>query len=292
MVWQSLVRSWLQQQVRQTAYQAVDAARQRAEQTASQPAGPCDVGLVLALGIEAGGLVDLLSESVTTKGAGLLIRQGRLKSRSVVVVESGVGLTAAARGTQALIAGHRPAWVISAGFAGGLDARMRPGDIVMADGLVSDAGKRLTIDLKMPAESLAQSGLHVGRLVTTDAVLYRPADKRAFGQKHQALAVDMESWAVAEVCRQSKTRFLAIRVISDAVDDELPADVERLARQTTRAARLGAAAGAIFRRPSSVKDMLKLKEEAMIASDRLARFLAGIIEQLVPPNGSTAVTEP
>lgn len=292
MVWQSLVRSWLQQQVRQTAYQAVGAARQRAEQSATQPGGPCDVGLVFALGIESGGLVDLLADSVTTKGADFLIRQGQLHFRSVVVVEGGVGSLAAARAAQALIAGHRPTWVISAGFAGGLDPSLQRGDILMADSLAADEGRRLKIDLKMPAEALATPGLHVGRLVTTDAVLHRPADKRALGQTHQALAVDMESWAVGEVCRQAKTRFLAIRVISDAVDDELPADVERLARQTTRAARWGAAAGAVFRRPSSVKDMLKLKEEALIASDRLARFLAGIIVQLVPAHESASRAEP
>lgn len=282
MVWQSLVRSWLQQQVRQSAYQAVDAARQQAEDVASQPAGPCDVGLVFALGIESGGLVDLLSEQLTTSGPGFIVRQGMLQARSVVLVEAGVGTTAAARGTQALLAGHRPMWVVSAGFAGGLDPRVRRGDIIMADSIVGGDGRRLAIDLKLPAEAMATPGLHVGRLVTADAVLFRPGDKRALGEQQQALAVDMESWAVGEVCRQAKTRFLAIRVISDAVDDELPADVERLARQNTPAARLGAAAGAIFRRPSSVKDMLKLKEEALIGSDRLARFLAGIVVQLAP----------
>ncbi len=288
MVWQSLVRTWLQQQVRQSASQAVNAARQRAGDAASAPAAPCQVGLVFALGIESGGLVDLLSETSTIQGAELTIRQGTLQSRSVVVAEAGVGSLAAARATQALLAGHRPQWVISAGFAGGLNARLARGDIVMADSLAGPDGRRLTVDLKMPAEATATPGLHVGRLVTTDAVIFRPADKRALGEQHQALAVDMESWTIGEVCRQAKTRFLAIRVISDAVDDELPADVERLARQTTRAARLGAAAGAIFRRPSSMKDMLKLKEEALIASDRLARFLAGIIVQLVPPREPAA----
>lgn len=282
MVWQSLIRTWLQQQVRQSAYQAVDAARGRAEQAASQPARQCDVGLVFALGIESGGLVDLLSEQLTTSGPGFIVRQGMLQARSVVLVEAGVGTTAAARGTQALLAGHRPMWVVSAGFAGGLDPRVRRGDIIMADSIAGGDGRRLAIDLKLPAEAMATPGLHVGRLVTADAVLFRPGDKRTLGEQQQALAVDMESWAVGEVCRQAKTRFLAIRVISDAVDDELPADVERLARQNTPAARLGAAAGAIFRRPSSVKDMLKLKEEALIGSDRLARFLAGIVVQLAP----------
>ena len=150
----------------------------------------------------------------------------------------------------------------------------------MANSLIDRDGRRLAIDLKLDPEKTVAKGLHIGPCVTTDRILYRPKDKRLLGEKSQAIAVDMESWAVGDVCRQSKIPFLAARVISDAVDDELPRDVEALARQTSVAGRFGAVAGAIFRRPSSIKDMLKLREDALVFSDRLARFLAGVIEQL------------
>jgi adenosylhomocysteine nucleosidase len=301
-VWQAFVRSWIQQQVRQTAAEAIRSAREAPGKTGSdpptanqsQPQTPderradCDVGFVFALGIEAGGLEDLLQGVMTTRAADLTVREGLLHARRVALVTSGVGQLAAARGTQALIAGHRPSWVISAGFAGGLDPRLKKGDIVMADSLVSTDGRRLTIDLKISPEALATNKrLHVGACADSPVILPRPDDKRALGRRSGALSVDMESWAVGEVCRQAKTRFLSIRVISDAVDDELPPDVETLARQKTTASRLGAAAGAVFRRPSSVKDMLQLKEDALVLTDRLARFLSGIVEQLVParPDG-------
>jgi adenosylhomocysteine nucleosidase len=100
------------------------------------------------------------------------------------------------------------------------------------------------------------------------------------GQQHEALAVDMESMAVADVCRQEQVRCLSIRVISDAVDQALPKDIDYLVTRKTLAGRIGAAAGAAVRRPSSIKDMWQLKEDALVASDRLAKFLAGIIGQL------------
>ncbi|HWB14220.1 MAG TPA: hypothetical protein VG826_33645 [Pirellulales bacterium] len=294
-MWQAFLRSWIQQQVRQTAAEAVRSAREAAGETGSRAAagtqGPppgsadrsCDVGFVFALGVEAGGLEDLLEGVVTTRARDLTVREGLLRGRRVAVVTSGVGQLAATRGTQALIAGHRPSWVISAGFAGGLDPCLKKGDIVMADALVATDGRRLTIDLKIPPEVVAASKrLHVGTCADSPAIVRRPDDKRELGRRRGALAVDMESWAVGEVCRQAKTRFLSIRVISDAVDEELPPDVETLARQKTTASRLGAAAGAILRRPSSVKDMLRLKEDALVFTDRLARFLAGVVEQLVP----------
>lgn len=282
-MWQTFVRSWVQRQVRQTASEAIRAAKDGQRRPAASPSPvTCDVGFVFALGIEAGGLEDLLQGVVTTQAAGFTVREGTLRGRSVVIVATGVGQQAAVRGTQALIAGHRPAWVISAGFAGGLDRRLQRGDILMADALIDTDGRRLAIDLKIdPAAVGADKRLHVGACAASEKILHRPADKEAIGQRCGALAVDMESWAVGEVCRQAKTRFLCIRVISDAVDDALPADVETLARQTTTASRWGAAAGAIFRRPSSVKDLLQLKEDGLVFSDRLARFLAGVVEQLV-----------
>ncbi|HVC93992.1 MAG TPA: hypothetical protein VND64_09895 [Pirellulales bacterium] len=286
MVWQSLIRGWLQQQVRQKAYQTVSeaaGARAAGEGGAASALPRCEVGLVFALSIESGGFEDLLTGVVTMRGAGFVAKQGSLNGRGVVLVESGVGTLDAARGTQALLAGHKPSWIISAGFAGGLDPKLKRGDILMVDSLAEASGRRLAIDIRVDAESLTRTpGIHVGRLLTVDTVVRGPDEKRELGRRHEALAVDMESWAVGEVCRQAKTRFMAVRIISDAVDDELPADVERLARQKTRAGLFGAATGAVFRRPSSVKDMLRLKEEALVASDRLAKFLSGMITQLVP----------
>jgi adenosylhomocysteine nucleosidase len=90
----------------------------------------------------------------------------------------------------------------------------------------------------------------------------------------------MESFGVATICQREKTRFLSVRVITDSVDRTLPPDIDRLVKRTSTAGRLGAAAGAILRRPASIKDMWQLKEDAIVASERLANFLVGVIRQL------------
>ncbi|MBI2823844.1 MAG: 5'-methylthioadenosine nucleosidase [Planctomycetia bacterium] len=285
-----LVRRWLSQQaqahVRETVAQA---ARQQAGSTQAENSGDatperCDVGIVFALGAEAGGTEDLLADTLTTKGKGFLAHQGTLSGRRVVVVESGAGRLAAARATQALIGAHKPEWVISAGFAGGLNSAVERGGIVIGSEIVDVSGRALSIDLR--GEYAPAARVHVGRLLTVDKIVRAPAEKKALGEQHQALAVDMESWAVGEVCRQDKVRFLAIRVISDAVDDELPKELDRLVMQTSTAGRLGAAAGTLIRRPSSIKDMWRLKEEALVASDALAKFLAQLVRQIVPRDKS------
>ena len=71
-----------------------------------------------------------------------------------------------------------------------------------------------------------------------------------------------------------------MRIISDAVDDELPPEIEKLLDQKSAARRAGAALGAILNRPGSLSEMLKLKEQTLVASDRLAQVLAQLIERL------------
>jgi adenosylhomocysteine nucleosidase len=294
-MWQSLLRNWLMAQAKDRLREAASQASETATASSAQPPpqtaaeqGPpevqreiCHVGVVFAMGIEAGGLADSLAGVVRTQAAGLVFREGGIDGRRVVLVEAGVGREAADRATQALILGHQPRWIISAGYAGGLSDRVAQGDFVLADEIVDAQGHALTIDFKLaPGAMQSMRNVHVGRLLTVDQVVARAEDKRSLGEKHAALAVDMETMGVAEACRREKIRFLSVRVISDAVDRTLPDDIDYLVKRKSTAGRLGAAAGAILRRPSSVKDMWQLKEDALVASDRLAKFLVGVIGQL------------
>jgi adenosylhomocysteine nucleosidase len=184
MVFRHLLRNWLRSAAQREIRQRVAEAAQGQLQTAAEnvegrqsgrPAEPCQLGVVFALGIEAGGLEDLLEGMVTTQGHGLLVREGRLKDRPLALILSGHGRQCAARATEALIAGHRPAWVLSAGFAGGLSPQLKRYDILVADHLVDTAGNQLTIDLQLgPAVPAAARGVHVGRLLTADRVVRLP----------------------------------------------------------------------------------------------------------------------
>jgi adenosylhomocysteine nucleosidase len=197
-----------------------------------------------------------------------------------VLVESGAGRGRAARATHALLDAHRPPRVVSAGFAGGLDPALRHGDLVLADTIVDCQGHHAPLLLAEAASMVPDiSSCRVGRLLAVDRIIRLPGEKRDLGVKHQALACDMESLAVAEVCRQRGVPLLAVRVVSDTADEELPADIEKLLAQASTAARWGTAIGSILRRPSTLKDLLRLRHRAIEASDHLAKFLAEIIRR-------------
>jgi adenosylhomocysteine nucleosidase len=195
----------------------------------------------------------------------------------VAFAESGMGLKLARRATQGLIDGHSPPWIVSAGFSGALQAGMKVGDIVVASSIVDTGGAELSIDLKMPANPAA--GLHVGRLLMVERMVATIDEKQSLGERHGAIAVDMESLAVARICREAKTKFLAVRVISDDLSVDLPKDVLSVVNSSGKV-RWGAIAGAVFKRLGSAQDLWRLREQATGAAERLATFLDGVVVQL------------
>lgn len=236
-----------------------------------------DIGLVCALPIELGAFFDRCEKVRKYSGDDFTFRGGRYDKIRVGAAQSGMGFARARRATHALIDAHSPPWVISCGFSGALVPEAAVGHVVMANAICDQHGNELLIDLKLPDNPKA--GVHVGRMLTADDIVRRVADKKALAEKHQAIAVDMESLAVAQVCRERGVRFLAVRVISDDLSADLPEEILSLVG-STGSVRFGAALGAMWKRPSSVKDMWKLREKAHQAADTLADFLDGVVRQL------------
>ena len=108
----------------------------------------------------------------------------------------------------------------------------------------------LSADLAHAAQQvLAQVALHVGEEAVTEFALHAPrlhtgliasgdrfvsttAECRALQQAlPEALAVEMEGAAVAQVCADYGVSFAALRTISDRADDDAHADFSRFIRQ-------------------------------------------------------------
>jgi adenosylhomocysteine nucleosidase len=293
MLLRRLVTAWLQQTAQEKIQQAVSEATDKSRDTRSDPETedsaatrqaeppPCAGAFLFAAGVEAGGLVDLLTDCKTRRRPTFVEHGGYLEDQWVVVAESGPGHLPSAKATRDIITIHHPSWIVSAGFACALNKSLRRGHILMADEVVDERGERLAIPLDVDHDSVTHSpGLHLGRLLTVDHLVRTSEQRQKLDQQYQALACDMETMAVAQVCRSENVRSLAVRIISEEVDQRLPVEVEQLLEHDTLAGKLGVAAGAIFKRPSSVKDIWQLKEDAIKASDRLARFLSGLVKQM------------
>jgi adenosylhomocysteine nucleosidase len=247
------------------------------EPAADEDLARCDIGIVSALPLELAEFVRRCERVRSYTGREFVFRGGRYDDIRIVVVESGAGQSRARRATQALVDAHHPSWILSCGFAGALDGRLKVGDIVVADRLLCAGQPPIELDFRFPADP--SQGWHVGGLLTTPEIVRTVAEKRQLAEEHGALAVDMESYAVAAFCREQHHKFFAVRSCSDDLSADLHPEVLSLFGETG-AVRWGAVVGALWKRPGSAKDMLKLREQAAVAGDKLAVFLDGVVKQL------------
>lgn len=175
------------------------------------------------------GIVVALPEELTTltsltikKGSGAFIA-GRL-----LVAYSGAGSANAQAAAEMLIA-KGATRLMSWGCAAALSTTLKPGDLILADKLVDAEGVK---DVKFPVSSewcrhtknLLSSHvfIHTGSLAESEKIVSLSEDKKMVALKTNAIALDMESIAIAKVAGQNNLPFLAIRAIADPLDMDLP----------------------------------------------------------------------
>jgi adenosylhomocysteine nucleosidase len=145
--------------------------------------------------------------------------RGRISGSEVVAVAVGMG-----RDARRALAEHRPRLVVSCGFSGGLDAALGAGDLVLATAVRSARGDALAApESARQAAARALNGLRClqGELLCATSVAASPEEKRALARPG-VLAVDMESYPVAQAAGEAGVPWLALRAIVDPLESSLP----------------------------------------------------------------------
>ena len=152
------------------------------------------------------------------------------RATMLVVKQSGPGPGNAAAAARAVAESGADA-LVSFGFAGGLDPRLKPGTAVVPDRVILASGATLATDSGWKTRILKAIGTELatveGALLTANGVLETPDRKSAAAEATGAVAVDMESGAIATVAADAGLPAVAIRVVADCAADSLPHGIER-----------------------------------------------------------------
>ena len=208
--------------------------RNHDEQPLAPAPVPADVGIVMALAIESGYLCDNLRRVRRYSTRAHFITEGELAGKIIAVILTGPGKAAARDGTEVLIVGHRPRWIISAGFAGGLDPTLARHDLVIPHQVIDLEGNLLTVELAIPTLPGLKST--AGRLLSVDRLIANPAEKADLRRRHGADLIDMETSTVA---RMAQRAIVAV-----------PVDSGNQRRRRLRASRRGGQTAGSFRQLS------------------------------------------
>ncbi len=190
-----------------------------------------------------------------------------------VLRQSGPGPERAAAAARGLLETGCGA-LISAGICGGLRNGLAPGTLVLAHRVRDAAGNGWTVDRAWRAALAEHLGgrlsMASGVLLGSDRVLATPREKAEAGRIHDAMAVDMESHAVAAVAAEAGLPFLVLRAVSDPARTHIP----RVAfRGVDRAGnrRPGRVAKGLLKHPGDLPDLVRLAFNTGRATRTLGR---------------------
>jgi adenosylhomocysteine nucleosidase len=181
----------------------------------------------------------------------------------ISILVTGIGKENAERAVREFLAAQTPARVLSCGFAGALVSGLAIGAVVFE---TEDAGLR---------EALNLAGAQAVKFYCADRIATTAREKQELRRDTNADAVEMESAAIGDVCRERGLPFATVRVISDLADEDLPLDFNQLSKPD-RSLDYGRLALAVAKSPGKIGALMRLQKNSQLAAERLAALLASV----------------
>ena len=196
-------------------------------------------GIIAAMQEEMQEIKKIMTDIEEKRVYELTFFEGKINTKNVVLVESGVGKVNAARTTQILIDKFKVEAIINVGSAGCANNELEIGDIVIGKklvqhdfditafghpkGFISNVGENVESDSKL-IEIMEQTisklqdkefKIKVGTIASGDIFCTERTMKDKIRTKFNADAIEMEGSAIAQVCKLDNIPFIVIRSISD-----------------------------------------------------------------------------
>jgi nucleoside phosphorylase len=167
---------------------------------------------------------------------------------------------------------------ISSGLAGALRAEYRPGDILTPKSVWSAAWSRsISCDAGLRRWAVEAGAREVERFYSTETVILSAAEKQKLGK--DADAVEMESGEVLYEAAAFGARVVSIRGISDAVEEDLPLDFNKVTTSSGEVS-MSRVLAQVARNPGKVPSLIRFGQQSRMAAEKLCQFLNLYVEGL------------
>lgn len=192
------------------------------------------IGIIVAMDKEFAQLRSLLSDSHTERRNHKDFVLGTIARSRIIMQQCGIGKVNAAIGAVEMIDNYHPDVVISSGVAGGASIALNVTEVVVGTeyayhdaycgsecqyGQVMGMPPKFHSPAQLVADALAirsETPIHAGLIVSGEwFVDSREKMVQILNNFPEALAVDMESCSIAQVCHIYHTPFISFRIISD-----------------------------------------------------------------------------
>lgn len=242
--------------------------------------------IVAALKDEIGGLIKGMEVMRTYRKDRAHFFDGKLDGRSVIVGFTGIGAEATFKGLKMLRELVKIDTVIGVGYAGALAESLETGSLILASEILRASGDKIEATfnaddslLSVCRKTLAEDKmLEEGRVITLKNALTDPEQKREAAQKFGAIAVDMESAALAAFCEDRQIPFIVLRAILDPVSVKVPDPSEFLDREKRISKRK--ILKYVAKNPQAIWELPRLGAQAKQVRQRIAEVMPKVIHAL------------
>jgi adenosylhomocysteine nucleosidase len=205
------------------------------------------------------------------------VYQARIGRATVDVVVTGMGPANAQRAAEAAMSVPHTICICS-GFCGALKSEHHVGDILAARA-VQQMGKNKTIECSqgLVTNAWGDGAKHAQHFLSSEKIVATAEEKARLAPF--ADAVDMESFAILSVAHERKLSAVAIRVVSDRFDQDVPVDFSATVDETGRVRIAGVLQKVVFH-PINIPALIRLGRESKTAAEGLANFLEAYIKKI------------
>lgn len=200
----------------------------------------------------------------------------RMAETDVNVLLTGVGGKSAWLEATKIVWDGNVDFCISSGLAGALRPEYQLGEVLAAKEVQAIGWKRVVSSDANLVRLAAEHGARVvDSFYSADRVISLASQKRDLGKV--ADAVEMESGEVLYEAAVFGARGIAIRGISDAADEDLPLDFNKVMTPTGQVSVSGIL-GEVVRHPMSTRALMRFGSQSRMAAEKLAAFLDHYVE--------------
>jgi adenosylhomocysteine nucleosidase len=198
---------------------------------------------------------------------------------AVDVVLTGMGPANATRAVSAALAASADYTIcICSGFCGSLKAEHPVGDILVARAVAPVSGKKtIQCSRGLVGEARADGAKVVNKFFSSDEIIARAEEKARLAPF--ADAVDMESFSILEATSSQELSSVAIRVVSDRFDQDMPVDFSTTVDDKGKV-RVGGVLKQVAYHPLQIPALIRLGRESKTAAQGLANFLEAYIKKV------------
>ena len=199
-------------------------------------------------------------------------------SAQVTIALTGVGARQAALTVSQIMRGEFDAFdcCISSGLAGGLQSKYGIGEVLAARSLFSEAvptddtSRLLSCSAALVSFAAESGAMVVEQFYSADHVISTAREKQALSTK--ADAVEMESFEILRAAQSAGVPAVAIRAISDTLDEDLPLDMSGILTEQGQVS-IPRVLGQVALKPQSLPGLVRLGKNSRVAAQSLSLFL-------------------